>query len=70
MPIYTYKCDKCKRTFDVLHPIDKIGKIVNHSDITEGHQGLPERCDGKINQLIVAPGIIFKGKGFTPKFFK
>ena len=70
MPIYTYECKKCKRSFDVLQRITD-DKLVKHSDCTEGHQGLPDVCDGDIVRLIsISVSISFKGKGWTKRFFK
>jgi len=69
MPIYTYECNKCKRTFDVIQGI-KDKTLEKHSDCTEGHSGLPEVCEGDIKRIIQTPTIIFKGKGWTPKKFK
>ena len=70
MPVYIYECKKCRRTFEVLQGI-KDEKLVKHSDCTEGHQGLPDICDGEIKRLISDNvNISFKGKGWTKKFFK
>lgn len=64
--IYTYYCEKCKRTFDVRHSIDFIPII--HSDITEGHENLSDICDGKIKKVIQPVNFILKGTK-TSKFF-
>ena len=67
MPIYVYECSKCKRQFEVRQKItDPVMKV--HSDVTEGHQKLKEICKGEIHRVIQPVGIVFKGKGWTPKF--
>ncbi len=52
MPLYEYQCTKCKHTFE---------KIQKFSDppVTK----CPE-CGGKVEQLLSAPAIQFKGAGW------
>ena len=52
MPLYEYQCTKCKHTFE---------KIMKFSDppVTK----CPE-CGGKVQQLLSAPAIQFKGTGW------
>ena len=52
MPLYEYQCKKCKHTFE---------KIQKFSDppVTK----CPE-CGGKVEQLLSAPAIQFKGAGW------
>jgi|GEM_PF-468620 len=66
--IYEYKCEKCKRTFEVKQSM-KDKAFTNHKEVTEGHQGLSEPCDGKIERLISRNvSVVFKGEGWTRKF--
>ena len=52
MPLYEYQCTKCKHTFE---------KIQKFSDppATEC-----PKCGGKVEQLLSAPAIQFKGAGW------
>ena len=52
MPLYEYQCTKCKHTFE---------KIQKFSDppVTKCPQ-----CGGKVEQLLSAPAIQFKGAGW------
>lgn len=52
MPLYEYQCTKCKHTFE---------KIQKFSDppVTEC-----PKCGGKVEQLLSAPAIQFKGAGW------
>ena len=53
MPTYDYKCQKCKRTFEVVQ------KMMDPPLTT------CEICHGKVKRLIgTGAGIIFKGSGF------
>jgi putative FmdB family regulatory protein len=69
MPVYVYECEKCGRIFNVIQNInDK--SLEKHSDCTEGHKDLKEVCEGKIKRIIQSVNLSFKGKGWTPKFFR
>jgi len=69
MPIYIYTCKKCNRTMEVCQKItDPI--LIKHSDMTEGHIGLKDICNGDVKKTIQTPSIHFKGLGWTPKHFK
>jgi putative FmdB family regulatory protein len=52
LPLYEYQCTKCKHTFE---------KIKKFSDPPE--KKCPE-CGGKVEQLLSAPAIQFKGAGW------
>lgn len=52
MPLYEYQCTKCKHTFE------KIQKFSDPPLTT-----CPE-CGGKVEQLLSAPAIQFKGAGW------
>ena len=68
MPTYEYECDKCKRLFEVMQNMSD-PKFTIHKDVTEGHAGLPEPCDGVIHRHIGGGGgVIFRGSGWTPRF--
>ena len=67
MAIYVYECDKCKRKFEVRQGMND-PKFTNHRDVTEGHSGLKDVCEGTIHRLILGCAVIFKGTGWTPKF--
>lgn len=64
MAIYDYECEKCKRIFEVRQGIND-PKFTSHTEVTEGHSGLPEPCNGKITRLISrGSSFVFKGPGF------
>jgi predicted nucleic acid-binding Zn ribbon protein len=44
--------------------------LIKHSDMTEGHIGLKDICNGDVKKTIQTPSIHFKGLGWTPKHFK
>ncbi len=52
MPLYEYRCEKCGRVFEVIQKF---------SDTPlETHEG----CGGKVERLISAPALQFKGSGW------
>jgi putative FmdB family regulatory protein len=52
MPMYEYRCAKCKKTFDVLQKF---------SDAPlKKHEG----CGGKVEKMLSAPAFQFKGSGW------
>ncbi|MFC1667031.1 FmdB family zinc ribbon protein [Candidatus Omnitrophota bacterium] len=55
MPTYEYKCNKCKKVFEIFQQMsDKTLSMCPE-----------ETCKGKVKRLIGAgAGFIFKGKGF------
>jgi putative FmdB family regulatory protein len=58
MPIYTYKCDKCGRTFDMM--------------VRPGENGRVNciYCNGEARRVFSPVGIIFKGSGFYSTDYK
>ena len=52
MPLYEYQCTKCKHTFE---------KIQKFSDPPVSEC---PKCGGKVEQLLSAPAIQFKGAGW------
>ncbi len=52
MPLYEYKCGKCGSVFEVLQRFS--------DKPLETH----ENCGGKVERLISAPGLQFKGTGW------
>jgi len=53
MPTYEYKCQKCKRTFELVQKM------------TDPALTSCEVCHGKVKRLIgTGAGLIFKGSGF------
>lgn len=52
MPIYEYKCRKCRKTFEVLQKIND----------TAVRQCL--ECGGEVDKVISSPAIQFKGSGW------
>jgi len=54
MPVYTYRCDKCQGTFEV---IQKIVEAPLKKCQLNG-------CRGPVKRVIHTPGVIFKGQGF------
>ncbi len=52
MPLYEYKCQKCASVFEVIQKI-------SDSPLT----ACPE-CGGRLNKVLTAPAIQFKGSGF------
>ena len=54
MPIYEYKCEKCRTTFEAMQAISaKPLKNCNKSN-----------CKGKVRRLVSASGFILKGSGW------
>ncbi|MBU1027064.1 MAG: zinc ribbon domain-containing protein [Candidatus Margulisbacteria bacterium] len=58
MPLYDYKCTKCNHIFEVKQRI------------TEKPLKECPKCGGKVNRLISAAGIVFKGSGFHVTDYK
>ncbi len=52
MPIYEYKCNKCKTRSEVL--------VMNH----DREPQTCSKCGGQLTRLISAPAIQFKGTGW------
>ena len=52
MPIYEYRCAKCGKVFEVLQKFSD-SPLKKH-----------EKCGGKLEKLISAPGLQFKGEGW------
>jgi putative FmdB family regulatory protein len=52
VPIYEYRCAKCGNVFEVLQKFSD-APLKKH-----------EKCGGKVEKLISAPGIHFKGEGW------
>ena len=52
MPIYEYRCTVCEHTFEVMQKV---------SDPPV--KKCPE-CKGKVEKLLSAPGLLFKGTGW------
>jgi len=52
MPIYEYRCSKCRTRFEVL--------LLNHDE----PPATCEKCGGKLVKLVSAPAIQFKGSGW------
>jgi putative FmdB family regulatory protein len=52
MPIYEYKCTKCGNVFE------------KQQLITDEPVKRCPKCQGKVNKIFSAAGIIFKGSGF------
>jgi putative FmdB family regulatory protein len=53
MPIYTYKCNNCKKIFDEFVLSTCNGEEILCSD-----------CNSSVSRVFSPVGIIFKGKGF------
>jgi putative FmdB family regulatory protein len=52
MPLYEYKCKKCKHRLEVIQK-------VNDSPL-----GACPKCGGKLEKLVSSPAIQFKGSGW------
>jgi putative FmdB family regulatory protein len=52
MPLYEYRCDTCKSTFEVRQKFSDQPLTI--------HQG----CGGTVQRLLSAPGLQFKGSGW------
>lgn len=52
MPVYEYKCTKCRHVFEEQQSI--------HDDPVK----TCPKCRGKVNKVFSAAGIVFKGSGF------
>lgn len=59
---YSYKCNFCGQSFNLLQSM-KDNPIKLHKENKESS------CEGEVVRIITGGlGIIFKGKGWTPKF--
>lgn len=59
---YSYKCNLCGRSFNLLQSM-KDDSIHFH------YENNKSKCFGEVVRIITGgTGIIFKGKGWTPKF--
>lgn len=56
MPLYEFKCQSCGHTEEVIFPMD----------LRPLERDCPA-CGERMDRLISAPAIRFKGKGWTPK---
>jgi putative FmdB family regulatory protein len=52
VPLYEYECDKCADRFEVIQKVD--AKPLRRCP----------KCGGKVNRLISAPAIQFRGSGW------
>jgi putative FmdB family regulatory protein len=52
MPLYEYRCAQCDRVFEIIQKFSDEPLTV--------HEG----CGGKVERLISAPGLQFKGSGW------
>jgi putative FmdB family regulatory protein len=52
MPLYEYRCQNCNETFEVLQKFSDSPLTVHAS------------CGGKVDRLLSAPGLQFKGSGW------
>lgn len=52
MPLYEYRCSQCDRVFEIIQKFSDEPLTV--------HEG----CGGKVERLISAPGLQFKGSGW------
>lgn len=52
MPLYEYRCEKCGKVFEVRQKFS--------DNPLETH----EECGGKVERLLSAPALQFKGSGF------
>ena len=52
MPLYEYECEKCGEQFEVIQKFSD-APLTNH-----------ENCGGRVNRLLSAPALQFKGSGW------
>ena len=52
MPLYEYECEKCGEQFEVMQKFSD-APLTNH-----------EKCGGRVNRLLSAPALQFKGSGW------
>lgn len=52
MPLYEYKCENCGDIFEVMQKF------------SDEPVQIHEKCGGKVERLISAPALLFKGSGF------
>lgn len=52
MPLYEYACEKCGKSFEVMQKMSD-EQLTVHAD-----------CGGKLERLLSAPALHFKGSGF------
>ena len=52
MPLYEYECEKCGEQFEVMQKFSD-APLTKH-----------EKCGGRVNRLLSAPALQFKGSGW------
>jgi putative FmdB family regulatory protein len=52
MPLYEYKCERCRKTFEVIQKFSDDPLTVH------------ENCGGHVERLLSAPALQFKGTGW------
>ena len=61
MPTYDYKCEKCKKTFEIFHSMKGAALTTCPKD----HCQMKSWGKGKVKRLLgTGAGLIFKGSGF------
>lgn len=62
MPIYVYRCESCKREYELMMPVGTPEEIVGEEDCPEGHGS---SCS--LRRRYTSPSIGFvPGAGFSP----
>lgn len=67
MPVYVYECPRCKKQ---VESTETVAEHENQTHYCGDHIGLPgfDPNGVKMTTVIHAPGLNFKGSGWTPKF--
>ena len=67
MPIYELECQKCSETVEVCQGFNDVLPTKHTLDT----RGRVVQCGGELKRIISKIGnISFRGKGWTPKFFR
>ena len=63
MPVFDYRCPKCGRVYKDVYVTDfNATMLCKERNITGD-------CNGVLKKLLSAPNVIFKGSGWTEKFY-
>tara|TARA_Y100000296_G_scaffold52412_1_gene60033 strand:+ start:124 stop:348 length:225 start_codon:yes stop_codon:yes gene_type:complete len=69
MPIYEYKCEKCRFVFEIIQKVDETPPLCENIVVSGS---LERRCNGKCKKLISKSTFALKGEcwykdGYTKK---
>lgn len=66
MPRYEFECMVCEQRHEVQLPMKEVLNYIDNNVCRYNNHGEP--CGGQLVQVYSAPGMSFKGAGWTPRF--